>query len=407
MKIAYFDCFAGISGDMTLGALVDAGADFDALKSTLGKLGVHGYEILREQVTRRGIAATQITVNLHHHHDHDPGHGHHGRSYTEIVEIIRSSDLSERVRKQSIDIFTRLGEAEAKVHGTDIDSIHFHEVGAVDAIVDIVGACIGLEMLGIERVHCSAMPTFHGTVESAHGTLPLPAPATRELLKGVPWREVGIEGELVTPTGAAIVATLAEDYGPMPAMAVDCIGYGAGTKDFGIPNVLGVMVGEAAESSGEKTDVSIIETNIDDMNPQLYEAAMERLFAAGALDVYLTPIHMKKNRLGVLLSVICDPAHIAKMTDVIFEETSSIGVRVGSASRVCLHREIAHVDTPYGPIKIKLARRAGRIDNAQPEYDDCKAAAARHSVPVKAVQDAALVAYWSSESVQSCGNPPR
>jgi hypothetical protein len=241
------------------------------------------------------------------------------------------------------------------------------------------------------------MPTFFGTIESAHGTLPLPAPATRELLKGVPWREVGIEGELVTPTGAAIVTALAEGYGPMPAMAIDCIGYGAGTKDFGLPNILAVMIGEATEGSGEKTDVSVIETNIDDMNPQLYESVMERLFAAGALDVYLTPIQMKKNRPATLLSVICDPVDIAKMTDVIFEETSSIGVRIGSASRVCLHREIVKVDTPYGPIKIKLARRAGKIDNAQPEYDDCRAAAKKHSVPVKAVQDAALVAYWSSQ----------
>lgn len=381
---------------MTLGALVDAGADFDALKAELTKLGVHGYEITRDRSTKRGIAAIQILVTLHHHHDHDHEH-HHGRCYTEIVEIIRSSGVSDRVKEQSTAIFTRLGEAEAKIHGTGIDEIHFHEVGAVDAIVDIVGACVCLELLGVERVFCSAMPTFHGTVDVSHGKLPLPAPATLELLKGVPWRELGIEGELVTPTGAAIVSTLAEGYGPMPAMAVEKIGYGAGTKDFGIPNVLSVAIGEASTNGGHKTDVALVETNIDDMNPQFYDTVMERLFSAGALDVYMTAIQMKKNRPATLLSVICDPADVPKMTDVIFDETTSIGVRVSRASRSCLDREIVEVETDYGRIRVKLAKRAGKIDNVQPEYDDCKAAALKHSVAVKTVQDAAIAQFRKSE----------
>lgn len=398
MKTIYFDCFAGISGDMTLGALIDAGADFSELKSRLDKLGVHGYDITSGKVTKRGITATDVSVKLHeHHHHHDREHHHHGRSYTEIVQIIQSSELSGRVKAQAVDIFTRLGEAEAKIHGKGIDEIHFHEVGAIDAIVDIVGACICLDMLGIEKVCSSPMPTFHGTVNSSHGLLPLPAPATMELLKGAPWRGVGVEGELVTPTGAAIVATLAESFGPMPGMAVQTIGYGSGKSDFGIANVLRVFVGEMDQSGGEKTEVTIIETNIDDMNPQVYDAVMERLFAAGALDVYLTPIQMKKNRPATLLSVICDPADVPKMTDVIFEETTTIGVRISEASRACLRREKVQVETQYGPIGLKVARRGGKIVNAQPEYDHCKAAAAKHSVPVKAVQDAALVVFYGRE----------
>lgn len=395
MRIAYFDCFAGISGDMALGALVDAGADFDKLKIELDKLGVSGYEIERGASVKRGISATDISVKLHHHH-HGEDHHHHGRSYSEIVSIIQSSELSEWIKTKSVAIFTRLGEAEAKIHGKSIEEIHFHEVGAVDAIVDIVGACICLQMLEIAKVYASPMPTFHGTVECAHGLLPLPAPATLELLKGVPWRKLGIEGELVTPTGAAIISTLAEGFGPMPGMTVNAIGYGSGKNDYGISNVLPVLVGDIQQESGEKTDVWVIETNIDDMNPQLYDIVMERLFAAGALDVYLTPIQMKKNRPATLLSVICKPDDSTKMTDVIFEETTSIGVRQSIVSRCCLDREIVAVNTGYGPIRVKVARRAGKVDNAKPEYDDCKAAAAKHSVPVKAVQDAAIVAFWTS-----------
>jgi uncharacterized protein (TIGR00299 family) protein len=402
VRVAFFDCFSGISGDMTLGALVDAGADFDALKLELAKLHIHEFEITADKVNKRGIAATQVSVLVHEHRDHTHGnhshHQHHGRAFGDIRRIIESSDLTDGVKLRSIAVFTKLGEAEAKIHGKELESIHFHEVGSVDAIVDIVGACVCLEQLGIEKVYASPMPTFYGTVEIAHGEFPLPAPATAEILKDVPWRQLGIEGEIVTPTGAAIVAALSAGFGAMPAMTVKSVGYGAGTKDFGIPNVLRVMIGEAVEFSGEFEEVSVLETNIDDLSPQVYEVVMERLFAAGALDVYMTPIQMKKNRPAVLLSVICAPESIPAMSDVLFEETSTIGLRIDSRRRICLPRETVTTQTKYGPITVKVARRAGMVVNVQPEYEDCKSAAAKHSVPVKMVRDMALSAFWSESA---------
>lgn len=441
MRIAYLDCFAGISGDMTLGALVDAGVDFEALKSELNKLGLHEFELKAEKVVCRGISATHVDVELHthhHHHESDHGHGHshhaksHGRSFTEIKRIIEESGLSESVKTKAVAIFTKLGEAEAKIHGKDIEEIHFHEVGAVDAIVDIVGACIGFELLGVDKIYASPIPTFTGMVEMAHGMFPLPAPATAEILKGIPWRKLDIEGELVTPTGAAIISTLAAEFGGPPQMTVESIGYGAGTKDFGIPNVLRLIVGEAVElentdessyrnvspspqpsplgarehvsastkeehhdHDGECREVAVIETNIDDLSPQLYEVIMERLFAAGALDVYLNPIQMKKNRPAILLSVICAPGDVDKMSDILFEETSTIGLRIDFRKRICLPREIVKVKTKFGEIKVKVARRAGKIVNAHPEYEDCKAAAANYGVPIKLVRDTAVVEFYS------------
>lgn len=397
MRIAYFDCFAGISGDMTLGALVDAGADFEALKNELSKLHVHDFELSLDKVTKRGISASDVTVHTHHHeHHHGHDHSHHGRAFSDIKHIIESSDLSDSVKMKSIAIFTKLGEAEAKIHNKSIEEIHFHEVGAVDAIVDIVGACICLELLGIEKIHCSPIPTFAGMVEIAHGKFPLPAPATVEILKNAPWRELGIEGEIVTPTGAAIVATLAESFGSMPAMSITSTGYGAGKKDFGIPNVLRVIVGETTEADGVHTEVAIIETNIDDLSPQVYEVVMERLFDAGALDVYLTPIQMKKNRPATLLSVICEPELIEKLSGIIFEETSSIGVRIDTRKRICLQREIVTVETEFGTISLKIARSNGEVMNIQPEYEDCKSAAVKHHLPFKKVRDAAVVAFYAT-----------
>lgn len=395
---------------MTLGALVDAGADFESLKSELEKLHVHEFDLTLDKVVKRGISASDVTVKLHehnHHHGHEH-HGHsHGRSFSEIKRIIEQSGLSEGVKTRAIAIFTRLGEAEAKIHDKNIEEIHFHEVGAVDAIVDIVGACICLELLGIDKVYCSPIPTFFGTVEIAHGKFPLPAPATVEILKNAPWRELGVEGEIVTPTGAAIVATLAEGFGPMPPMSIQSTGYGAGKKDFGLPNALRVFVGETAapfdtpapqatqgaRACGEAVEVAVIETNIDDLSPQAYEIVMERLFEAGALDVYFAPIQMKKNRPATLLSVICEPAMVEKLSNIIFEETTSIGVRIDTRKRICLEREIVKVETGYGPISLKIARRNGEILNIQPEYEDCKAAAQKHNVPLKRVRDAAMVAF--------------
>lgn len=417
LRIAYFDCFAGISGDMTLGALVDAGADFEALNSELEKLPLrhdhdgHEFELTLEKVTKRGISAADITVHLHehHHHEHEHEHEHehhahsHGRSFSEIKQMIEQSELADRVKQRAIAIFTKLGNAEAKIHDKSIEEIHFHEVGAVDSIVDIVGACICLELLGIDKLYCSPIPTFTGMVDIAHGKFPLPAPATMEILRGVPWRELGIEGEIVTPTGAAIVATLAESFGTMPAMNIVSTGYGSGKKDFGIPNVLRVLTGTPADKpntdvaeASEHVEVAVIETNIDDVSPQIYEVVMERLFDAGALDVYLSPIQMKKNRPASLLSVICDPASVDKLSEIIFEETTSIGVRIDTRRRICLEREFTKVETEFGQITIKFAKRNGQILNIQPEYEDCKASASKHSVPIKRVRDAAVVAFYSN-----------
>lgn len=384
---------------MTLGALIDAGADFDTLKKELEKLGITEFELSAEKVVRRGISATDVSVHVHHHGEHHHCEHHHGRSYSQIKQIIEQSNLSENVKSKSTAIFTKLGEAEAKIHDKDIDEIHFHEVGAVDSIVDIVGACICIDLLGIEKIYSSQIPTFTGMVDMAHGKFPLPAPATLEILKGIPWRTLGIEGEIVTPTGAAILATLAESFAPMPQMVTDTTGYGAGKKDFGLPNVLRVMIGELETTSKEKHsecgEVVVIETNIDDVSPQIYEVVMERLFAAGALDVYMTPIQMKKNRPATLLSVLCKPTAVKKMSVILFEETSTIGVRIDTRKRMCLPREIITVDTAFGPIRIKVARRSGEVVNIQPEYEDCKAAAAKSNLPVKRVRDAAIVEFYA------------
>ncbi len=396
MRIAYFDCFSGISGDMAVGALVDAGANLDDLTSELHKLDLQGYHLEAAKIVKRGIAATDITIKLQEGRKTE-------RRFADIRGLIESSGLSARVKAGSVAVFRRLGEAEAKIHDRDIEEIHFHEVGAVDAIVDIVGVCICLDLLGIERAHASPIPTFHGSVETAHGVLPLPAPATIELLKGAPWRDLGIEGEIVTPTGAAILAELAASYVAMPAMRVESIGYGAGKKDFGIPNVLRVMVGEAVEEPGEVEEVAVLETNIDDMSPQVYDVLMDRLFAAGALDVYLTPIQMKKNRPAVLVSVMCAPDDAGGMSDILLEETSTIGIRIDRRSRTCLAREFVRVETRFGPVRVKVARKGGEVVNAQPEYDDCRAAAEQHSVPVKLVRDTALATFLTVQPGAQAG----
>jgi pyridinium-3,5-bisthiocarboxylic acid mononucleotide nickel chelatase len=427
MTTAYFDCIGGISGDMTLAALIAAGADVEQLREGLRTLGLTGWELLVSDVTRQGIAATDVEVRVEgtsgrqartrsHAHDHAPGvshshdHGHadhaHGtsghapadhanqpRHLAEIVRRIDGSALPSVVKERAVAVFTRLGEVEAKMHGTTIDQVHFHEVGAVDSIVDIVGSVFALHLLGVERIVCSSLPTGHGFVRAAHGFLPVPAPATLELLKGAPLRPVEIEGEMVTPTGAALMSTLAAAFGPMPAMRVRAIGYGAGKKEFSIPNLLRVSIGEAGASGDQPaTMVTLIETNLDDLNPQLYEPVMEALFTAGALDVFLTPIQMKKNRPAILLSVLCEPERVAAMTDILFAETSTLGVRTSTWSRFCLEREWMETKTEWGSVRVKVARQAGELRNLAPEFEDCRRVAAAAGVPIKDVQAAALEA---------------
>lgn len=390
-RIAYFDCFAGISGDMTLGALIGAGADPKDLIEALASLGVPGYRI---EVGRRmagPIAATAVSVHLDHH-------SHHHRRLGDITALIEAAALPERVKRTAVGVFGRLAEAEASVHGSSPEEVHFHEVGALDAIVDIVGAAIGLELLGWPRVVASPLPTFQGWAKGSHGTFPLPAPATAELLKGVPWRPLGIEGELVTPTGAAILTEIATAFGPLPAMTVERIGYGAGTGDFGIPNALRVMIGREVEPGPAPAEaVAVIETNIDDMNPQFYQAVQERLFAAGALDVFLTPIQMKKNRPGTLLSVIGAPEGAEALAAIVIEETPTFGVRISRWERRCLARRWEEVATPYGPVRIKIGERQGQPVTAAPEYEDCRKAAGEQGVPVRRVYEAALTLYRNRE----------
>jgi len=385
MRIAYFDCFAGISGDMTLGALIAAGASADALRERLSALPLSGYGIDVQQVRKRGIAAVDVTVTVN---DHD-----RERRLGDIIELIGSSSLPESVKRRSVRIFERLAEAEAEVHGCPIDHVHFHEVGAVDAIVDIVGAVVCLDLLGVEKVYCSPLPVPHGFVQSAHGTFPLPAPATVELTKGIPVYGVDVEGELVTPTGAAILTGIASVFGPSPAMRIDSAGYGAGKADYPFPNALRVVVGEGdVEPSLTVEPLLTLETNLDDMNPQFYDSVMDSLFAAGARDVFLTPIQMKKNRPATLLRVICRPADSATMTGILFEETSTLGVRRHLMERETLPRSIWEAHTPYGPVRVKSARLPdGRI-KAAPEYEDCRRLAEAHSVPLREVYLAAELA---------------
>lgn len=386
MKIAYFDCFSGVSGNMILGALLDAGLDAEQWQTELEKLTVAGYEIRVQSVQRRGLHGTHVEVKVTE--EQPVRHLHH------IEEILTGSDLPEWAKTQSLAIFRRLAQAEARVHGTSLEKIHFHEVGAVDAIVDVVGATLGLFMLGIDQVYASPVHIGRGTVECAHGTLPVPAPATMELLKGVPVYGRDIDAELVTPTGAAILTVLAEAFANPPPMAVTQIGYGAGTRELPIANLLRVAIGDTTlDTTGYQEDVvTLIETNIDDMNPQWYEHIMTRLLEAGALDVFLTPIQMKRNRPAVQLGVIVSAGQESDVLQILFDETTTIGVRTSQMRRWKLERQVTIVDTPYGPVDVKVARRAGETLNLAPEYRDCQRIAKEQQLPIKEVYQAALQA---------------
>jgi uncharacterized protein (TIGR00299 family) protein len=385
MRIAYFDCFAGASGDMILGALLDAGVEPEVWQRELNKLNLSGYELKIDRVQKQGIAATAVRVLV--------SERSRERHLAEIEELIGTSQLPAEVKEESVKVFRRLAVAEARVHGTTPDQIHFHEVGAIDAIIDIVGAVVGLRLLGIEEVYLSALPLGHGFVDCAHGRLPLPAPATVELLQGVPVLSRDVEGELVTPTGAAILTTLARGFGPLPAMTVEGIGYGAGQKDFPFPNLLRLLVGTTSATLDARMEtLTLLEANIDDLNPEFYGHLMERLFAAGALDVYLTPVQMKKNRPGVVLSVVCPPAQAEALAALIFAETTTIGLRRQEVQRWALARERVEVETPYGTVGVKVARLGGKAMTASPEYEDCRRLALESGVPLKEVYTAAEAA---------------
>jgi hypothetical protein len=381
MKIAYFDCFSGISGDMTLGALVDAGVELSALEAELRRLNLPNWKISAEKVKRGAIFATQVKV--------EAAETHHHRGLTEILRLIAQANLALRIADRATRIFRRLGEAEAKVHQVDIEKVHFHEVGAVDAIIDIVGAAIGFELLGIDEFACSSLDVGAGNVKTAHGILPVPAPATAELLRGSPTYSSGILKELVTPTGAAIATTLATRFGDMAPINLQSIGYGAGSADLAArPNILRLLIGDAVGmEKGERWDlpVTVIEANLDDMNPQIYGYFVEQALDAGALDVFSTPVQMKKNRPGILVTLLCESASENKLIDLIFRETTTIGVRTHEVRRRTLEREIVPVATPLGEVRMKVSRMNGTMLNATPEYEDCRQIAAQKGIPLKQV----------------------
>jgi pyridinium-3,5-bisthiocarboxylic acid mononucleotide nickel chelatase len=390
MKYAYFDCFSGISGDMTLGALLDAGVPIEQLRAELQGLNLPGWELTAEKVWKNGMAATYAQVRSQDVQTH--------RSLSTILGIIEKSSLAPSVKDRAAAIFKKLGDAEAAVHDVPIEKIHFHEVGAVDAIVDIVGTCIGFAAVGIESFACSALNVGGGAAKMAHGVLPVPAPATAHLLLGKPTYSNGVQKELVTPTGAAIVATLCASFGPQPPMTVTAIGYGAGTADLeGQPNVLRLMVGEVAEKrvAAESETIRVLEANLDDMNPQIYGYFLEKALATGALDVFATPVQMKKNRPGMLVTVLCKPEDEAKFHEMLFAETTTLGVRTYTAERRVLARQWETVHTAFGEVRIKVARLNGHISQASPEFEDCRKLAAAKNVPLQRVMEAAL-REWNS-----------
>jgi pyridinium-3,5-bisthiocarboxylic acid mononucleotide nickel chelatase len=385
MKLVFFDCFSGVSGDMVLGALVDAGVPLEQLSSELRALPIPGWTITAEKVWKNGMAATQIKVQTEDTQIH--------RSLSTILDIIGKSFLPTGVQQSAAAIFRSLGAAEAAVHAVPLDQIHFHEVGAVDAIVDIVGACIGLAALGIETCACSPLNVGGGTAKMAHGVLPVPAPATARLLLGKPTYSSGVQKELVTPTGAAIVATLCTTFGSQPPMTVSAIGYGAAAADLEEqPNVLRLMIGEATQKSalGSQETIRVLEVNIDDMNPQIFGYFLEKALAVGALDVYATPIQMKKSRPGMLVTVLCKPADEQKFQEMLFAETTTLGVRTYTAERCILPREWEKVVTRFGEVRVKVARLHGIVRQASPEFDDCRKLAEAKNVPLVEIMEEAM-----------------
>jgi len=379
MRIAYFDCFSGISGDMILGALIDAGLDIEELKSELKKLKLTGYDISTKRTEKKGISGTKFEVIVLEKHQE--------RHLSDIFEIIEHSNLDRKIKNKAKDVFSALAKVEAEIHNQPVEKVHFHEVGAIDALIDIVGVMIGMQRLNIEQVVASKLHVGTGFVQCAHGTLPVPAPATLKLLSNVPIYSTGIENELVTPTGAAIITTLCENFGDIPSMKVEKIGYGAGSRDLPIPNMLRVLIGDSKIEPIEDR-VLLLETNIDDMNPQFYDYVMEVLFQKGAKDVFLTPIHMKKNRPGVILSVISPLNKKDELLDVLFAETTTLGIRISEViKRQKLERKIETVDTQFGKVNVKISFTGGKIRDIVPEYEECKKIAQKYQLPIKQVYE--------------------
>jgi uncharacterized protein (TIGR00299 family) protein len=380
MQVAYFDCPMGVSGDMILGALIGTGLEGDRLAQMLTGLNLPGYALRWERVMKGPIAATQVTVEVSETKTE--------RHLAEVEALLDAATIPSDVCQDAKAIFRRLAEVEAGIHGTTPDRIHFHELGAIDTLVDVVGALWGLKLLGVEEVYASPLPVARGWIQSLHGPLPLPAPATLALLRDVPLTPAPVEGELVMPTGAALLTHLAERFGPPPAMTLRAIGYGAGSKDFSRPNVLRLWLGEV-EHEATLEHLLLLETTIDDMNPQIYEHVSEGLFAAGALDVTLAPVQMKKNRPGTLLSVLCWPQQADELSKIVFCETTTLGIRRVPVIRQALPRRFVQIETPFGALRVKVAALPDGTERATPEYEDCRRLAGEAGVPLRVVMDAA------------------
>ncbi len=401
MKTIYFDCFAGAAGDMLLGALIDVGLDFAALEGELAKLGIDGYSLSSEPVIKQGVSARKFRVDVtqetrHHHHEEGGSHHaeHHGRSYSQIREILEKAPITETPKKRAISAFHRLGVVEAGIHGTDIDSIHFHEVGAIDSIIDVTGYFLGLHMLGVERVAASPLPVGRGFVQCAHGRMPVPAPATAKLLEGIPVAQGDLEGEVLTPTGALLLSESAEFFGPMPEMTISRVGYGAGDKDQpNTPNAVRAFLGESAsipEGGGPPTTIAVLEANIDDMSPELFPHVIEGALKAGALDAFSIPVTGKKGRPAQLLTILSPLSRQEALTRFLFRETSTLGVRHRTTGRAVAEREWMDVALPWGGVRVKKGIFEGKLTNLAPEYEDCKRLAEENGVPLKQVIEAAL-----------------
>lgn len=378
MSTIYFDCFSGISGDMILGSLIDLGLSVSYLKNELKKLNISGYEISVKKVKKNQIVGTDFDVVVKERQHH--------RMLSDVYDIIENSQLNEKIKEMSKKIFQKLAEAESKIHNTEIDNVFFHEVGAIDSIIDIVGSAIGITKLQINNICCSCLPLGVGFVTCSHGMIPLPAPATVELLKGVPVYSTNIKHELVTPTGAAIITTLATHFGEMPLMKINKVGYGAGKTELEHPNLLRVFIGELCNDY-DFDITSTIETNIDDMNPEIYDYLIQRLMDNGALDVFLTGIQMKKNRPAVKLSVITSVENCDKIIDIIFNETTTLGIRIYNTRRIKLFVEKRTVKTEYGDISVKIGMINDKIKTISPEYEECKQLAEKSNMPLKDIYD--------------------
>lgn len=400
MRIAYFDCFSGISGDMFVGALLDAGLKIEILEKELNKLNLSGYQLEVNKVLKKGISASQFKVKIQ-----EKGVE---RRFKDILNILEESKLDEEIKNEVKKIFFKIAEAESKIHQEDIEKIHFHEIGGLDSIIDISSAVIGIKALEIKEIYSSPLPLGKGFVKCAHGILPLPAPATLELLKNIPTYSGGMESEMVTPTGAAIISTLTKDFGERPLMKIEKIGYGAGEREFSIPNLLRVSIGEKILSDRDLMDgyvhdeALLIETNIDDMNPEFYDYIMDKLFSQGALDVFLTPIQMKKNRPAQMFSIIVYEQNLKEILEVLFSESTTLGVRIKEVKRLKLTQQNFIAETKYGKIKVKVGIFKEDIKTIAPEYQDCQKIAQQYQVPLKEIYEEAKKVAYDKMKKQKC-----